>query len=478
MSAVHNDQGNVQQNKPSRQLAGRAIPPHHGEGNQTTSKASHKSILVTVFLGLLVLAITASIAAYWLVHPSRIPKRQIEVHPPIVTTMKVGEPKAQPIISGFGHVEPIHKVTVNPEVTAMVKQVSAKLSPGNGVEKGDVLVLLDAREYQTALRKAEAALSIAKAEYQQAQGLKDKATKEFKFLGGDMTPAQRALERYEPQLKAAEAKLDEAKANVELAKLNVERTILVAPFSGVISHKQVEVGQRVTTQQSLFTIVDTHAFWVNAAIPADVLNWLSFGAEQGNNGSSVEVALTSGTVKAAVSQTNIRNGIVWQRLPALSADSRQVNILIKVNNPLGTKPVKGSVSEKQALTPLFINDFVALSIQGPALENVFTLPEGMLRDGNVVWLFDEKGRLKKQAVNVVYQQGQQVLVSGNLKPTDELISSHLSVAIEGMPLRREAEKQMTAQKNNTVSITPQQPSIIPQQLSVPEQIKFLAGDKS
>ncbi|MGI0119096.1 efflux RND transporter periplasmic adaptor subunit [Zooshikella sp. RANM57] len=470
MSAVRNDQENDQQSKSSAQF-GLPSLPEHSDYSQSASYSARRSSLWIVLIGLLILGGTAGLAAYWLVHPSRIPKRPIEVRPPIVTTMKVGEPKAMPIIAGFGHVEPMHQVTVKPEVTAMVSQVSAKLSPGNRVQKGDVLVQLDAREYRTALRKAEAALAIAEAEFQQAQGLKDKATKEFKFLGGDLTPAQRALERYEPQLKAAEAKLEEAKANVELATLNVERTRLIAPFSGVISSKEVEVGQLVTTQQPLFTLVDTQAFWIKAAIPADVLSWLSFGAEQHSTGSMVEVALTSGAVKASQSQIDIRKGFVWQRLPELSPDSRQVNVLIKVNNPLGIETVSGSVPEKEPLPPLFINDFVSLRIQGPTLENVFTLPEGMLRDGDVVWLFDEDGRLKKQSVNVVYKQDQQVLVSGNLKPTDELVSSHLSIAIDGMPLRKEAEKQMTAQKNNTVATTQQQPSIS-------EQVKVLSGDKS
>ncbi|MBU2710110.1 efflux RND transporter periplasmic adaptor subunit [Zooshikella harenae] len=470
MSVVRNGQENVQQSKSSAQF-GLASLPEHSDYSQSASHSTRRNSLWVVLIGLLILGVTAGLAAYWLVHPSRIPKRPIEARPPMVTTMKVGEPKAMPIISGFGHVEPIHQVTVNPEVTAMVKGVSAKLSPGNWVQKGDVLVQLDAREYRLALRKAEAALAIAEAEYQQARGLRDKATKEFKFLGGDLTPAQRALERYEPQLKAAEAKLEEAKTNVELAKLNVERTTLTAPFSGVISSKKVEAGQLVTTQQTLFTLVDTHAFWIKASISADVLSWLSFGAEQKSGGSKAEVALTSGATKASFSQIDIRKGVVWQRLPELSRDSRQVNVLIKVNNPLGNERLSGSISEKEPLTPLFINDFVALRIQGPALENVFTLPEGMLREGDVVWLFDEEGRLRKRPVNVVYKQDQQVLVSGNLKPTDELVSSHLSIAIDGMPLRKETEKQMTAQKNNTVATTRQQSSIS-------EQAKALAGDKS
>ena len=55
-----------------------------------------------------------------------------------------------------------------------------------------------------------------------------------------------------------------AKAAVDTAKLNLSRTILRAPFDGVIAQKNVQIGQRVQLGQSLMSVVPVRSVYVDA----------------------------------------------------------------------------------------------------------------------------------------------------------------------------------------------------------------------
>ena len=55
-----------------------------------------------------------------------------------------------------------------------------------------------------------------------------------------------------------------AKAAVDVAKLNLSRTVLRAPFDGVVSQKNVQLGQRVAVGSQLMTVVPISQVYVNA----------------------------------------------------------------------------------------------------------------------------------------------------------------------------------------------------------------------
>jgi membrane fusion protein (multidrug efflux system) len=55
-----------------------------------------------------------------------------------------------------------------------------------------------------------------------------------------------------------------AKAALDTAKLNYSRTVLRAPFDGVVAQRQVQVGQRVAVGAQLMTVVPIDQVYVNA----------------------------------------------------------------------------------------------------------------------------------------------------------------------------------------------------------------------
>ena len=75
--------------------------------------------------------------------------------------------------------------------------------------------------------------------------------------GAQVVVVSTAVKRDNPEVAAA-------KAAVDVAKLNLSRTVLRAPFDGVVSQKNVQLGQRVAVGTQLMTVVPIAQVYVNA----------------------------------------------------------------------------------------------------------------------------------------------------------------------------------------------------------------------
>jgi membrane fusion protein (multidrug efflux system) len=79
------------------------------------------------------------------------------------------------------------------------------------------------------------------------------------------------------QSGSAEAKTQLNATNVAQAELNVQYTQIVAPVSGVVSKKSVEVGQVIQAGQPLLAIVPLEDIWVTANFKETQLNHMRAG---------------------------------------------------------------------------------------------------------------------------------------------------------------------------------------------------------
>lgn len=75
-------------------------------------------------------------------------------------------------------------------------------------------------------------------------------------------PQQVAIQRAKADQAAAQ--VDQAKAQLAQAKLNLSYTEIHAPVAGIITTKNVENGQNVSTGQALMTLVDLDNIWITA----------------------------------------------------------------------------------------------------------------------------------------------------------------------------------------------------------------------
>jgi multidrug efflux pump subunit AcrA (membrane-fusion protein) len=103
-------------------------------------------------------------------------------------------------------------------------------------------------------------------------------------------------------------------------------------------------------------------------------------------------------------------------------------VLISVRDPLG---LDDPVVRPPAL---LIDEYVRVTIQGKALDNVYAIPRSALHDGNTLWLVSPDDTLAITSVDVVWGDDRIVLVRDTIRPGDRLIISDLATPVTGMPV--------------------------------------------
>ena len=162
-----------------------------------------------------------------------------------------------------------HAVTDNAYVGADVAQVTpvvggpvkaVLVDDTRHVRRGDVLVRLDDTDFRIALDRAQAGLTAAQANLTKAKvdlARRRALAASGSVSGDELTSAQDAY-------ATASANLDAAAAQDEQAKVDLARTVIRAPIDGVVSKRDVQVGQRVQPGIPLMVVVPIQAAYVDA----------------------------------------------------------------------------------------------------------------------------------------------------------------------------------------------------------------------
>jgi len=133
-------------------------------------------------------------------------------------------------VRATGAVRAERMVTLKAETQGTVAEVAVR--PGDRVERGQVLVRLDSRPFDLAVRQAEASLAETQIRLQDA------------LVGDDPADSSEvALRRREGA--RARAGVAGAEARLEVARLDRERATLLAPFGGVVDRVGVVAAQRL-----------------------------------------------------------------------------------------------------------------------------------------------------------------------------------------------------------------------------------------
>lgn len=133
---------------------------------------------------------------------------------------------------------------------------------GQLVQKGDVLFLIDPRQYKESLKQAQAELA-------RTQASLKKATTDFKRFQSLLSQGAVSHEEFDTKStdkQVLEAQLDNDKAAVATARLNLGYTQIEAPMDGIIGRTQVNIGDLVK-DETLTKISSIDPVYVNFSIP-------------------------------------------------------------------------------------------------------------------------------------------------------------------------------------------------------------------
>jgi RND family efflux transporter MFP subunit len=214
-----------------------------------------------------------------------------------------------------GTLEPERQATIRAEVGGAV--VALAVEPGQPVDRGAVLARLDDSGIRDAFASSEAQVRTAEMNVELARRNAARAAR----LAEGGAIADRELETADWNRQSAEAQLEDARARLASAAKQLERTVLRAPFAGVIAERPVRLGDVVQSGAVLLTIIDPLSLQYEGTVPVDALGSVRPGAP-------VRLTVT-GAGAAPVS------GRVSRVNPALDPVSRQVRVTVTVPNPGG-----------------------------------------------------------------------------------------------------------------------------------------------
>jgi HlyD family secretion protein len=177
-----------------------------------------------------------------------------------------------------GTLNAVTTVQVGTQISGVISQLNADFN--SIVHTGEVLARLDPSLYQAQLAQAEAdeaaaqaddvRLKVAVTDAQRTLDRQEALAKKGLVTAADLDAARIALREAQSQVASGDAQVVQTKAALDQARLNLDKTIITAPINGIVTARNVDVGQTVAASlqaPTLFVIAaDLKAMQVEASI--------------------------------------------------------------------------------------------------------------------------------------------------------------------------------------------------------------------
>jgi len=385
------------------------------------------SILKKVFryflpLGLIVLAIVVVIGMATMAKGKR-PDRQDNGQTAIlVETIPAVARSLNFIVQSQGTVRPRTQTNLVAQVSGIVVSVSESFVAGGFFRAGEVLLQIDPSDYQTALKRAEAALASRKAKLTEEKSRSEQAIKDWRNLGRTGDPPDLVMRK--PQLADAMANVKAAEADIDKARRDLQRTKISVPYDGLLRERRVDIGQYVTpgTQLGISFAVDTAE--IRLPLAEAELPFLNLPAATDTKIEDYpEVSLSSevsGVTKTWQAQLIRTEGV-------LDEGSRVLYAVASVVDPYG---FLGQSPQEE----LRMGTFVRAAIDGRYVDNVVVLPRYVLRNDNTVLVANSERELEVRQVSVARAEARQVYLTEGVSDGELVVTTTLDAPIPGTRL--------------------------------------------
>ena len=150
----------------------------------------------------------------------------------------------------------VYVVKMAPEVVGQI--VELPIANNQFVHKGDLLMVIDPRDYVIAVRQSEAAVQQAKADWDNKQAESNRRQKL-----NNLAVTEEEQQTYASSALAAQAAYQQALANLDHARVNLERTRISSPVNGYVTNLLAQLGDYATVGQRIISVVDTDSFWID-----------------------------------------------------------------------------------------------------------------------------------------------------------------------------------------------------------------------
>jgi len=380
--------------------------------------SKNKRLFTHKLLPLLIVTL-GGLLSYYILHsaqqkPTNYKNKQLK-RLRMVHTTELAKASVVPYWHASGFVIPTESVKVHARVSGNIDELNPLAIPGGQLQKGQWLAKLEPLDFELALQSQQAQLAQAQANFSLVEADQLLAKEELLLLNtnGGLNIDQSLVLR-EPQLTVAQAKVSVAKTDVEKAELNLRRTRVLMPFDGKVVSKEVGLGSNISSNTSLFSVVNTDSYWLKVKIPHKFL------------------ALLDKHALAEISRTRLwgegknRTARFVSVLPELDTKDRQVKLLLAIDDPQ---------TEKSNLPQVFINDFLNIQLKGKTIKNAWTIKHSWLQADNTIWVVDKNSTLQKRSVDVLFKGQDLIYVDTEVELGDRALAEKPGIASVGLAVR-------------------------------------------
>ena len=325
-----------------------------------------------------------------------------------VTVMTVQAGDVPVAVHGTGVVEPAQEVQLASRVAGPVVWTADDLRPGRAVSEGETLARIDPTAFEASVADARSTVASAEEALALEDGKGRVATLEQELIGGEVTE----LARRGPQRASAQAKLAAAEATLAKAERDLSNTRIRVPFDGLLVEESVERGSYLGTGSAVGRIVGSETMWVELPVSAAKANQLQIPGYNAGEPSAAELRL--------VGTDGVREGEVVGLAGEVDATTRSVTVLVAIEQPLD--PAYGPV--------MLPGSFVDVTVAGRGMPESVRLPNDALQDASSVWTVTQEGTLSRVPVEVLWRDGESVVVAG-LPGTTHVVVDSSGPLLEG-----------------------------------------------
>lgn len=406
-----------------------------------------KPLLTRIVIPLGILLLASVIAATLVISRPSATIRESEEKSWIVSVLPVKPGAISPQITIYGKVESPFMTRLTAAITADVDEVVIK--EGQEVQQGQILIKLAANDYELQLKQRNAELTEIKAQInseldrhesdQQAleheKTLLDLAQKELdraRSLHRDKLSTQSNIDEaeqtvvkqqlavnnrvlsvndHEARLAQLKARATKAEALRDLASLDVKRSIIAAPFNGIVTSVKVSPGDRTRIGDTLLELYDHNTLEIRAQIPTQYED-------------TIQQALSAGSAIAGFATLN-------QQTIAVTLD----RVSGKISQ--GSGSLDGLFRIDDSSRQLQVGRTLELKLVMPPVSNAIALPREAIYGSNRIYRLtgERMSALSVERIGEIHtDDGNNYVIirSPEINMGDNIITTQLPNAIDGL----------------------------------------------
>jgi multidrug resistance efflux pump len=166
----------------------------------------------------------------------------------------------------------VYVVDTAPEISGRVMNVPVQ--DNQFVHKGDLLYTIDPRDYDAALKRAQAALEVARA---QLDLQRENSVRRQKLSSGDVSAEEKQL--YATNASVSQNDVEAAAAALYKARIDLERCEVRSTVNGWVTNLSVRAGNYANAGQRQISVIDADSFWIYGYFEETQLRNIRVGAQ-------------------------------------------------------------------------------------------------------------------------------------------------------------------------------------------------------